>query len=71
MTLWALKTVSGDVFTYGGEILVHDNRSELEYLFPNRQTVDVSESVLPKMMIKNHPQIKGIIRFPLRREDFR
>jgi len=71
MTLWALKTVSGDVFTYGGEVLVHESRAELEYLFPGRQTVDVTESVLPKMQIRDHPQIKGIIRFPLRREDFR
>ena len=71
MAQWALKTVSGDVFTYGGAVLVHDNRAELEYLFPGRQTADVSNTALPRMRIQDHPQIKGIIRFPLRREDFR
>lgn len=68
--LWALKTVTGDVFTYGGAVLVHDNRAELEYLFPGRQTVDVSQSVLPKMMIRDHPGMAPV-QFPLRREDFR
>lgn len=70
MSLWALKTVNGDVFTYGGAVLVHDNRAELEFLFPLRETVDVTESVLPKMPIKNHPQC-ACLTWPLRREDFR
>lgn len=70
MTLWALKTVTGDVFTFGGAVLVHENRSELEFLFPGRQCADVTESVLPKMQFKDHPDMWGI-RFPLHREDFR
>jgi hypothetical protein len=68
--LYALKTVTGDVFTYGGSVLVHPSRAELEYLFPGRETVDVSQSVLPKLMIQDHPGM-GAVRFPLRREDFR
>ena len=71
MSLWALKTTNGDVFTFGGAVIVHPDRAELEYLFPHRQTVDVTESVLPKLQLKDHPQIAGVIRFPLRREDFR
>jgi hypothetical protein len=67
---WALKTVDGDVFTYGGNVLVHDNRAELEFLFPHRETVDVTESVLPKMRVQDHPQC-SVLTFPLRREDFR
>lgn len=70
MTLWALKTVTGDVFTYGGNVLVHENRAELEFLFPGRQCADVTESVLPKMRLVNHPGMRGI-RFPLQRNDFR
>lgn len=71
MTLWALKsTCSPGVLTYGGEVLVHENRAELEFLFPHRETVDVSNTVLPKMPIKNHPELTGF-RWPLRREDFR
>ncbi len=70
MALWALKTITGDVFTYGGRVLVHDNRAELEWLFPYRDTVDVTESVLPKLSIKEHPQCASLT-WPLRREDFR
>lgn len=70
MTLWALKTVTGEVFTYGGQVLVHDNRGELEFLFPGRDTVDVTDSVLPKLRIQNHPQC-ACLTWPLRREDFR
>lgn len=68
--LWALKTTTGDVFTYGGQVLVHTNRAELEFLFPHRETVDVTDTVLPKLMIQNHPQCACLI-WPLRREDFR
>jgi hypothetical protein len=65
-----MKTFSGnEVFTLGGEVIVHDNRAELEFLFPGRQFVDVTNSVLPKMSIKNHPQC-SYLRWPLRREDF-
>ena len=70
MALWAMKTISGDVFTYGGAVLVHEDRAELEWLFPHRETVDVTESVLPKMKIKDHPQC-ACLTWPLRREDFR
>ena len=70
MTLWALKSSAGPgVITYGGQVLVHDNRSELEWLFPHRETVDVTESVLPKLSIKKHPQCASLA-WPLRREDF-
>lgn len=71
MSLWALKTLDGDVFTLGGAVIVHESRAELEFLFPHRETVDVTNSVLPKLPLKNHPQIAGVINFPLRREDFR
>jgi hypothetical protein len=70
VTLWALKTLDGGVFTYGGAIIVHDNRAELEFLFPHRDTVDVTESVLPKIPLANHPQMAGT-RWPLHREDWR
>lgn len=68
--LWALKTVAGDVFTLGGAVIVHEDRAELEWLFPHRETVDVTESVLPKLQLKNHPQMAGT-RWPLHREDWR
>jgi hypothetical protein len=71
MTQWALETITGDVFTYGGAVLVHGNRAELEFLFPGRKAKDVSNTVLPRMLWSDHPQLKGIVRFPLDRKDFR
>lgn len=67
---YALKTTSGDVFTRGGAALVHDNREELEFLFPGREAVDITGAAIPKTWWKHHPQMDGI-RFPLVREDFR
>jgi hypothetical protein len=69
-TLYAIKTVTGEVFTYGGAVLVHPSRAELEFLFPGRETVDVTQSVLPKMRIKDHPQCASLT-WPLRKDDFR
>lgn len=69
MTLWALKTADG-VATLGGAIIVHEDRAELEFLFPGRQAVDVTQSVLPKVPLRDNPAMAGV-SFPLRREDFR
>lgn len=68
--LWALETASGDVFTLGGAILVHENRAELEFLFPGRTAKEVTGTRLPTRPWRNHPEMDGI-RWPLRREDFR
>jgi hypothetical protein len=71
MALWAVKCdPSPGVFTRGGAVLVHEDRAELEFLFPGRSTVDVTTSSLPKMRWRDHPDMAGI-RWPLRREDFR
>jgi hypothetical protein len=71
MTWWALKSKDAPgAITYGGHLLVHDNRAELEFLFPDRETVDVTETVMPKMSIKNHPQC-AVLTWPLKKEDFR
>lgn len=67
---YAVLDYSGQAFTLGGAILVHDNRAELEFLFPGRKTADVTESVLPKRPWKDHPGMASV-RFPLQREDFR
>jgi hypothetical protein len=68
--MFALETTDGDVFTLGGEILVHDNPAELEFLFPGRKAKDVSATRWPTRPWKDHPEMAGI-RWPLRREDFR
>ncbi len=65
-----LSPVTGGVYSRDGAILVHDNRAELEFLFPGRRARDVTDSVLPKIRWREHPQMAGIT-WPLRREEFR
>jgi hypothetical protein len=67
--LWAIRTHDG-VATKGGALIVHDDRAELEFLFPDRGTVDVTESVLPKTWLRDNPAMAGV-RWPIHREDFR
>lgn len=64
---------TGDLLTYGGRVLVHGNRAEMEYLFPSARIVSITVGNLgrPVMKLSDHPQLKEAgVRFPLRREDF-
>jgi hypothetical protein len=70
--LWAVKADAyPGVFTLGGRILVHPNRTELEFMFPGRTAVDVSRTTMPVMRWKDHPQWPLLPPGPFRREDFR
>jgi hypothetical protein len=54
-----------------GRILLHDNRAEMEFLFPGARVVRVSDGDLGQawMWVKNHPDMSHV-QWPLRREDF-
>lgn len=65
-----LSPVTGGVYSRDGAILVHDNREELEFLFPGRKAKDVTGTRLPTTQWANHPEMAGIT-WPLRREEFR
>lgn len=64
---WALVgQSSGEVLTYRGYAIVHENKAELEYLFPNNRVVP-----LPKyygedltVQLKDHPDMDTVV-FPL------
>jgi hypothetical protein len=65
---------TGELLTYGGRVIVHDNRAEMEYLFPNRdraRVIRVTDGDLgqPVLQLRDHPSMSKV-RFPLRREDF-
>jgi len=67
---YAIKgAASGELLTFQGRILVHDNRGELEWLFPGEQIVLYS-GALPTMPICDHPDMAAV-QWPLRKEDFR
>ncbi len=67
---------SRSLLTYQARPLVHDNRAELEYLFPAARVVAVTDadlaacSPLAPMPIAEHPGMAPV-RFPLDRRDFR
>lgn len=62
---------SGELLTYRGKVLTHDDKAELEFLFPTSRVVRLSDGDLgqPTMSIKQHPQLASTT-WPLQREDF-
>lgn len=62
---------SGDLLTYQGRAILHNNRPEMEFLFPNSRVVQVTSGELgqPWMWLRDHPDTVNT-SFPLRREDF-
>lgn len=63
---------SRTLLTYGGRIVFHTNRAELEFLCPFTRIVEVPKDI-PEgqtLHISHHPRYEGI-SFPLRREEFR
>jgi hypothetical protein len=62
---------SGDLLTYGGRVIVHSNKDEMQFLFPDARVVRVTDgdSLGPTLRLKDHPGMAAV-RFPLRREDF-
>lgn len=70
MTRYALKgSVSGELLTYQGRILVHNNRGELEWLFPGERVVPY-DGALPTLPIRDHPDMAAVT-WPLDRRNFR
>jgi hypothetical protein len=55
--------------TYNGKVLVHDNRAELEFMYPLQKILPITLKEEEAMPIRLHPQHEGY-RWPLRREDF-
>jgi hypothetical protein len=73
MTRYGLKgNRSGDLLTYGGRVLVHRDKNELQFLFPGTQVVRVSDGLPEELIlpISAHPELAAV-RFPLQRKDFR
>lgn len=55
--------------SYRGAILIHDNRDEMEFLFPGTKVCQFDGQIDAVMSIKNHPDLRHV-RWPLRRADF-
>lgn len=82
MKVFALQGgASRELISYHGLVLIHDNRAEMEWLFPMMDVVEVTiiEGTMAygslkdgraTMSIKDHPQFEGVSWNPLRKEDF-
>lgn len=73
MTVYGLwGPTSRDFLTFRGRVLVHDNRAELEWLFPGAPVREVPSSFKADQCfaIEHHPDL-AMVRFPLQRSDFR
>lgn len=62
---------TGELLTYGGRVLVHNSRHEMEWLFPRSRVVRITDGELgqPTMRLRDHPGLEAV-RWPLRRQDF-
>lgn len=70
VTLYMMVTSKGEPFTLSGLILVHEDRDEMEYLFPGTRVVPYTIHEGQAMSIRDHPSLAST-QFPLNRKDFR
>jgi hypothetical protein len=70
--LFALRGDSSkELISYGGRVLTHDNKDELEFLFPRMEVIKIPAlpDGRPTMSVKNHPELAGLT-WPLDRGEF-
>jgi len=62
---------TGEPLSFGGKVLVHTDRNEMEWLFPKTRVIRITDGDFgqPTMRLQDHPDLRHV-RFPLRREDF-
>lgn len=62
---------SGELLSYGERFLVHDDRAELEFLFPGSRVVIMPRHISADqtMPLPRHPELTHL-RWPLDRRDF-
>lgn len=63
---------SRDLLTYGGRILVHGDRAELEFLITGARIVECPRDIPPEqtLPIRYHPNFASVT-WPLNRKTFR
>lgn len=69
VTLYMMVTSKGQPFTLDGLILVHEDRHEMEYLFPGTRVVPYTIHEGAAMSIRDHPSLASTT-FPIDRKDF-
>lgn len=72
MSRYALQgATSRDLLTWGGKVLVHDNRAEMEFLIAGARVITCPRNIPPEqtLELRFHPQFAHH-RFPLVRSDY-
>lgn len=61
---------SKDLLTWGGRVIVHNDRSEMEFLFPLERIVRVSDGDIGQtLLLRDHPDMAAVM-WPLDPRDF-
>jgi hypothetical protein len=65
-------SVSNELLSFRGSVLVHDNPGEMEYLMPGVKVIRLPKADLgrPLMRLRDHPDLAAV-EWPLRKEEFR
>lgn len=63
---------TGELLSYGGAAIVHDNEAEMRFIFPNARVVRVSDGDLgqPVLRLRDHPDLPPGLSWPLKREEW-
>lgn len=61
---------SKDWLSYGGRVIVHHNRAEMAFLFPNTRIEKITSDPGPTMRLQDHPGLTAVL-WPLNRNTFK
>lgn len=74
-----IGTATGEILSYRGRMVLHDNPAELDWLLPGTRVVELRGTTpaevgvrygRPAMLLRDHPDMASV-RWPLDRKDFR
>jgi len=63
--------ISKEPLSYQGAVLIHDNRDELQWLYPKNEVKELPGNGLgrPLMRLKYHPDMQSV-EWPICKSDF-
>jgi hypothetical protein len=61
---------TNDWLTYGGQVLVHNDRDEMRFLFPDTRVERITSDPGPTLPLRLHPDLATVV-WPLDPRDFR
>lgn len=69
---YALCSEKGELLSYGGQVIVHDSKAELEFLVRGVKVVECPRDIPDDqtLPIRFHPDMASV-QWPLRKEQFR